>query len=207
MNKKEIKIAIGLVVVALLVWFGWKAIQPKTASEAAVVAASGGASAPDEESSLLKEFSIQQLIQASNLFKAAFDQTLDLEGEPANIAGCTFSHEEAERYMNGLRALLDDAKVTERQKYMANPQDYEKAHEFARCEEHCTCGGYAALLAPDANSPAAPETAGQVETLVAELNARAAKQAPEAVFVCAGQQDWFCKSRLHHYLENELAGH
>jgi hypothetical protein len=211
MNAREIKIAIGLVVLALVLWFGWKAIQPDRPADEANAVLPASVPAADVESSLLKEFSVHQLIQASNLLRAAFDQTLDLEGEPATIAGCSFSHEETEQYLNGLRVLLDEAKVTERRKYLANSADYERANEFAKCEESCTCAGFADLLtldAPVAGASAEPagEAVGDTTAIVTELHARASKQTPDMVFACASQQDWFCKSRLHHYLESESAG-
>ena len=197
MKAREIKIGIGLVVVAIALWFGFRAMNPPRPNEQPAVLGlnTGG----DDETTLLKEYSVEKLFDAANLLRVAFDGSVVTEGEPANVAGCSLSHEEAERYLNGVRILIDEARPTEKMKFAANPAEYIRTHNLDTCEETCSCAGYADLLSDDEPTP-------EAKSLVETLQAAAAKQRPEAVQACAVKQNWFCKSRLHHYLENDASG-
>ena len=93
--------------------------------------------AGDDESSLLKDYSIEKLFEAAGVLRVAFDATISTEGEPASVAGCSLSHEEAERYLNGIRILIDGAKPTEKMKYAANPAEYVKTHQIENCDAAC----------------------------------------------------------------------
>lgn len=201
MKARELKIGIGLVIVAIALWFGFRALNPPRVSEGPAPLALN--TDGDDESNLLKTYSIEKLFEAANVLRVAFDATLETEGEPASVAGCSLSHEEAERYLNGIRILIDGAKPTEKMKYAANPADYIKTHLIESCEVNCNCAGYADLLSEDETTP---EISPETKALVESLSAKSSGQTPEAVKTCADKQTWFCKSRLHRYLENDASG-
>jgi hypothetical protein len=156
------------------------------------------------EGAINEQYTLLELDAAANALKTIFDQSLGIgDQHQGPVLSCDISNEQASAMMMPLKALIDAKLESEKEAYAADSASYAKLMGFESCASMCACGVLATVLEStpvESVSRIAPKVH---KRMLAKLQAKAARQTPQASLICAKRQSWFCSSPLRSYLEQE----
>ncbi|HRK08359.1 MAG TPA: hypothetical protein PLZ57_11365 [Pseudobdellovibrionaceae bacterium] len=148
---------------------------------------------------VLQPLTYLQLNAAANVFRVAFDRSLDSWQGAVDEAGlkCAISGPMAERALAALRPWLDQRAAEEATKLTDNPQSYKLPASTESCARDCSCVASLRIL------EAVPEDNWKKSSFKnwrktrQRLEQLAEVESPEQVEICAESQNWICSSELY----------
>lgn len=147
----------------------------------------------------LRPLSYLQLNAAANVFRVAFDRSLDSWQNPTDTAGlkCAVSGAMAERGLAALRPWLDQRAAEEAVKLVDQPKSYKLPVGPDTCARDCSCVASLRIL------EAVPEDSWKKSNFKSwrktrqRLEQLAEVESPDQVEICAESQNWICSSELY----------
>lgn len=148
---------------------------------------------------VLQPLSYLQLHAAANVFRVAFDRSLDSWQGAVDEAGlkCSISGPMAERALAALRPWLDQRAAEEATKLTDNPQSYKLPANAENCARDCSCVASLRILEAVPEDNWKKSNFKNWRKLRQRLEQLAEVESPEQVEICAESQNWICTSELY----------
>jgi hypothetical protein len=148
---------------------------------------------------VLQPLSYLQLNAAANVFRVAFDRSLDSWQGAVDEAGlkCAISGPMAERALAALRPWLDQRAAEEATKLTDNPQSYKMPASAESCARDCSCVASLRILEAVPEDNWKKSSFKNWRKIRQRLEQLAEVESPEQVEICAESQNWLCTSELY----------